>query len=159
MLGKNKIYKSDYVRCFFSCVRVRGTVASRDHSRGGGGWVLRDAKPYFTDRNYFVTLIFCYKFNSTDEFSASCGGCTPPLPCTLRPWSESIVSVSILIIFSLLKHQTLQCHPKYRNIDMNDVLRIIGGSTSPLPASDGSVARPPFQVSPNPFTANSFPER
>ena len=38
---------------------------------GGGGVVVRDAKPYFTDRNSFVTLIFCYKFNSTDEFSES----------------------------------------------------------------------------------------
>ena len=41
---------------------------------GGGGGDVRDAKPYFTDRNSFVILIFCYKFNSTDEFPESWGG-------------------------------------------------------------------------------------
>ena len=38
---------------------------------GRGG--VRDAKTYFTNRNSYVTLIFCYKFNSTDEFSESWG--------------------------------------------------------------------------------------
>ena len=40
---------------------------------GGGGGGVRDAKPYFTDRSSFVTLIFCYKFNYTDEFSEDLG--------------------------------------------------------------------------------------
>ena len=39
---------------------------------------VRDAKPYFTDRNYYLILIFCYKFNSTDEFSESWGGVYNP---------------------------------------------------------------------------------
>ena len=52
----------------------------------GGGGGLRDAKPYFTDRNSFFTLKFCYKFNSTDAFPDSWQMCTPPTPRTLRPW-------------------------------------------------------------------------
>ena len=47
-------------------------------------WRIR----YFTDRNYFVTLIFCYKFNSTDEFAESWGytpPTPPPLPRSLHP--------------------------------------------------------------------------
>ena len=52
-------------------------MASRNHSRWGG---VRDAKSYFTGRNYFVTLIIFYKFNSTDELSESWGGVHPPHP-------------------------------------------------------------------------------
>ena len=50
---------------------------------GGGG--VRDAKLYFTDMNSIVTLIFCYKFYSTDEFPEILGVYTPT-PRTLRPW-------------------------------------------------------------------------
>ena len=41
---------------------------------------VKDAKPYFTDRNSLTTFakIFCYRCNSTDEFSESLGDVTPP---------------------------------------------------------------------------------
>ena len=70
-------------------------MAPRDHSHGGGGgWgLVRDAKPYFTARNYFVTLIFCYKFNSTDAFTEGLGVYTPPphLPARYAPVHSSMI--------------------------------------------------------------------
>ena len=41
-----------------------------------GGGVVRDTKPYLPTE---VLFFFCYKFNSTDEFSES-WGCSPPHP-------------------------------------------------------------------------------
>ena len=61
---------------------------------GGGGGGVKDENPYFTDRNSSVTLIFYFKFNSTDEFPESWGVYTKTAYYT----SSSIMYYQIVFI-------------------------------------------------------------
>ena len=63
----------------------------------GGGGGLRDTKPYFTDRNSFVALIFCYKFNSTDKFSESWGVYIPTPSTRYGPVFLSEVQLKVFL--------------------------------------------------------------
>ena len=62
-------------------------MASLDHSGGGGGGVGSNrCKIIFYRQKFFCYInIFCYKFNSTDEFPESWGGVHPHTPARYAP--------------------------------------------------------------------------